>query len=301
MLEGSCVPSFRLEPSLKTTLRVALAVVMSVGAVSATSPVTAADEPLRYVALGDSFAATPLVPPLDPADPTCQRSLADYPHIAASSLGAELTDVSCSGATVNHLSTMQHLGVAPQFDALAPDADIVSVTIGGNDANLFSEALGCVNILPRPHGTSCAEENTAGGTDKVRARIDAWAPALTAALGEITRRAPHASVFVVGYGNYFRTDGCYPAQPFWKQDANYIQGVVNHLNGVLKHVAQERGAHFVDTYALGAGHDTCAAPADRYIEGAAPTRPAAPLHPNASGARAIGTALAASVRATSAG
>ncbi|GAB2464701.1 SGNH/GDSL hydrolase family protein [Streptomyces incanus] len=293
-----------MEASLKTALRTALATVLSTGALWATAPVTAAPaaaEPLRYVALGDSYAAAPLVPPVDPADLACLRSLADYPHVAAKALGAKLTDVSCSGATSDHLSTAQHPRTAPQYDALTPDTDIVSVTIGGNDTHLFNEVLGCVNILPPPYGTSCAEENTAGGTDKVRARIDAWAPAFAAVLDGIARRAPHAEVFVVGYGNYFRTDGCHPAQPFWKQDANHLQGAINHLGTVLKQVAEEHGAAFVDTYTLGIGHDACAAPADRYIEGLVPTRAAAPLHPNAPGARTVGEALAAAVRATSAG
>lgn len=286
---------------MKTTLRIALATALSAGALSAAAPVTAAStatEPPQYVALGDSYAAAPLVPPPDPADPMCLRSLAGYPRVAAQDLGARLTDVTCSAATTDHLSTSQYPGTAPQYDALTPAADIVSITIGGNDADVFSEALGCVNILPPPYGTSCAEKNTAGGTDKVRARIDAWAPAFGTVLDEIARRAPNAEVFVVGYGNYLRTDGCHPAQPFWKQDANYIQGVVNHLGAVLERTAEEHGATFVDTYTLGIGHDICAAPADRYIEGLAPTRPAAPLHPNAAGARAIGDALATAVRAT---
>ncbi|WP_199815677.1 SGNH/GDSL hydrolase family protein [Streptomyces griseus] len=285
---------------MKTALGTALATLLSAGAVSVTAPVVSADEPLRYVALGDSFAAAPLVPPVDPADPMCLRSLSGYPHMAAKTLGASLTDVSCSAATVDHLSTPQHPGTAPQYDALTPDTDIVSITIGGNDTSLFSEALRCVNLLPQPHGTSCAEENTADGTDKVKARIDAWAPAFTSVLHEIARRAPHAEVFAVGYGNYLRDDGCYPDQPFWKQDANYVQSAVNHLSAVLKQAAEERGAAFVDTYTLSTGHDICAAPADRYIEGIVPTRAAAPLHPNAAGARAIGDALAAAVRATSA-
>ncbi|MEV0692326.1 SGNH/GDSL hydrolase family protein [Streptomyces sp. NPDC050388] len=286
---------------MKTALRLALATVLSTGAVWVTTSVPAASaaaEPLRYVALGDSFAAAPLVPPVDPADLKCLRSLADYPHVAAEALGAKLTDVSCSGATSGHLSTAQHSGTAPQYDALTPDTDLVSVTIGGNDTGLFNEVLGCVNILPQPHGTSCAAKNTAGGTDKVRARIDAWAPTFAAVLDGIARRAPHAEVFVVGYGNYFRTDGCHPAQPFWKQDANHLQGAVNHLNTVLRRTAEKHGAAFVDTYAPSTGHDVCAAPADRYIEGLIPTRAAAPLHPNASGARAVGKALAAAVRAT---
>jgi lysophospholipase L1-like esterase len=276
----------------------ALAIVLSGGVVSAMAPVTVASAagPLRYVALGDSYASTPLVPPADPAGPACLRSLADYPHVAAEALAATLTDVSCSGATVDHLSTAQHPGTAPQYGALTPDTDIVSVTIGGNDSDLFSEALNCVNVLPQPHGTSCAEKNTAGGTDRIRARIDAWAPAFATVLDEIARRAPQAEIFVVGYGNYIRPDGCYPDQPYWKQDANYLQGAINHLSAVLKRTAEQHGAAFVDTYALGAGHDTCAAPDDRYIEGVVPTRPAGPLHPNASGARAIGNALAEAVR-----
>lgn len=287
---------------MKTTLHLVLATVLSTGALSATAPATAASpaaQALRYVALGDSYAAAPLVPPADPPDPVCLRSLVGYPHIAAEALGAELTNVSCSAATVDHLSASQHPGTSPQYDALTPDTDLVSITIGGNDTDLFAEALNCVNVLPPPHGTSCAEKSTAGGTDKVRARIDAWAPAFATVLDEISRRAPHAEVFVVGYGNYLRPDGCHPAQPFWKQDANYLQRTINHLGTVLKQAAEEHGAVFVDTYTLGIGHDICAAPADRYIEGPAPTRAAAPLHPNAAGARAIGQALVTAARATS--
>ncbi|WP_371238082.1 SGNH/GDSL hydrolase family protein [Streptomyces pimonensis] len=284
---------------MTTTLRMALATVLSTGVLSAAPPVTAASataEPPRYVALGDSYAAAPLVPPADPADPMCLRSLAGYPRVAAEELGARLTDVTCSAATAAHLSTPQHPGTAPQYDALTPATDIVSVTIGGNDTDVFDEALGCVNVLPEPYGTSCAEENTAGGTDRVRARIDAWAPVFGTVLDEIARRAPNAGVFVVGYGNYLRPDGCHPAQPFWKKDANYLQGVVDHLSGTLRRTAEEHGATFVDTHTPGTGHDICAAPADRYIEGLAPIRPAAPLHPNTSGARAIGAVLAAAVR-----
>ncbi|GAA3502781.1 SGNH/GDSL hydrolase family protein [Streptomyces prasinosporus] len=289
---------------MKTALRLAPAIALSLGALSATAPVTAAEtaaEPLRYVALGDSYAAAPLVPPADPAAPACLRSLADYPRVAAEALGARLTDVSCSSATTDHLSASQYPGTAPQYDALTPGTDIVSITVGGNDIGFFGEALGCVNVLPPPYGSSCAEENTAGGADRIRARVDAWAPVFAAVLDEIARRAPDAEVFVVGYGNYVRSGGCHPVQPFWKQDADYLQGAINHLGTVLRQAAEEHGATFVDTYTPGIGHDICAAPADRYVEGPAPTRAAAPLHPNASGARAAGEALAAAVRAVPTG
>src|SRR4051812_41705056 len=51
------------------------------------------------VALGDSYAAGPLITPQDPTPPVgCLRSLANYPHVAAQRDGTVLTDVSCSGA-----------------------------------------------------------------------------------------------------------------------------------------------------------------------------------------------------------
>ncbi|MEU6810502.1 SGNH/GDSL hydrolase family protein [Streptomyces sp. NPDC046831] len=286
---------------MKTALPMTLFAVAAFGALAATAPATGASAaaPLRYVALGDSYAAAPLVPPADLAGGACLRSLAGYPRVAAQALGAHLTDVSCSAATVDHLSSAQHPNAAAQYEALTPATDIVSITIGGNDTGLFSQALACVNVLPEPHGTSCAKENTDGGTDKVKARVDAWAPALGSVLDGIARRSPHARVFVVGYGNYLRDGGCYPRQPFWKQDATYLQGAVDHLNSAMRRVAGQHGAVFVDTRALGIGHDSCADPADRYVEGVVPTRPAAPLHPNAAGARAVGGALAAAVRGTS--
>lgn len=282
----------------------ALAVPLASPAASATpasAPTSAAaapGEPLNYVALGDSFAAAPLVLPVDTSNVLCLRSRADYPHIAAEALGAELTDVSCSAAKVEDLTTSQHLGTRPQYEALSAQTDVVSITIGGNDTGLVGAALGCVNLLPEPTGTSCAARNTEGGTDQLKEGIDAWAPKFGAALKEIHRRAPDADVFVVGYGNYIRPGGCFPAQPFWSADADYIQGTVDHLGATLERTAREHGASFVDTYPLGVGHDACAAPADRYTEGLVPTHAAAPLHPNAKGSEAVGRALAAAVRAT---
>ncbi|WP_344361419.1 SGNH/GDSL hydrolase family protein [Streptomyces gobitricini] len=258
----------------------------------------AADEPLEYVALGDSFAASPQVPPPDVSNLLCLRSLVNYPHIAAKALSAKLTDVSCSAATVEDLSTSQYPGTAAQYEALSSETDIVSITVGGMDTGLPGLALDCLNPDPEPAGVSCAAQYSAGGSDKVRTAIDAWAPSFAAALDDISRRAPDAKVFVVGYGNVIRPGGCFPVQPVWDTDADYLHSVFRHLDTRLRQAAQQHGAVFVDTYRLGIGHDACAAPADRFVEGWVRTRAAMPLHPNANGAQAIGTALATAVRRT---
>jgi lysophospholipase L1-like esterase len=282
---------------VKHGVRTTLATALTLGALFLVLPsASAASDPVTYVALGDSFASAPLVPPADPGNPACLRSLADYPHTAAKALGAALTDVSCAGATVEDLSAPQAVGTPAQYAALRPDTDIVSLTIGGNDTGLFTAALGCTNPLPEPLGASCADRNTQGGTDAIDARIDAWVPKFAAVLDAIHQRAPHAQVFVVSGGSYIRAGGCFPVQPVWGRDATYLQSKIDHLATAVRQTTGAHGDTFVSATPPTAGHDICAAPADRYIEGFVPASPAAPLHPNAKGSAAVGAALAAAVQ-----
>ncbi|WP_436492858.1 SGNH/GDSL hydrolase family protein [Actinokineospora sp. HUAS TT18] len=271
-----------------------MAVAAAVGLGTLVAPAAQAAEVLDYVALGDSFAAGPLIPWQDP-NLACARSTNNYPAVAAEALGAKLTDVSCSGAKVSDFAGRQFGYVAPQYNSLNAETDLVSLTIGGNDIGLVQEALGCLNVFPEPFGLSCKDRLTAGG-DKLKAAIDAWAPTFAGALAEIKRRAPHAKVLVVGYATYIKPGGCYPTQPIWARDADYIQSAVNYLSATMRAQAIAAGATFVDTAAVSVGHDTCAAPSARYIEGLIPTAPAAPLHPNAQGMAAFGAAVATAAR-----
>jgi lysophospholipase L1-like esterase len=256
---------------------------------------TAQADTLEYVALGDSAADGPLIPHQDPAL-WCLRSDRNYPQVAAQLLGAKLTDVTCSGATTDHFAGRQFGFVAPQYDALKPSTDLVSITIGGNDVGLVQTALSCINLLPEPVGLSCRDRLTAGGTDQVAADIAKWAPEFGAALDEVKLRAPRAKIFVTGYGTYIRPGGCHPIQPIWARDADYLQASVNLLSATAKAEAEKRGATYVDLAAVSVGHDTCAAPAARYLEGLIPTTIAAPLHPNAAGMQAFGTTVALAVQ-----
>ena len=254
---------------------------------------TAQADTLDYVALGDSAAAGPLILNQDPAL-WCLRSDRNYPRVAAELLGAKLTDVTCSGAKTDDFAGRQFGFVAPQYDALKPTTDLVSITIGGNDVGLVQTALGCVNLLPEPAGLSCEARLTAGRAST--AAIRAWAPEFGAALDEVERRSPNAKVLVTGYGTYIRPGGCYPVQPIWGRDADFLQGSVNLLSATAKAEAEKRGATYVDLAAVSVGHDTCARPADRYLEGLVPTTIAAPLHPNAAGMAAFGATVANAAR-----
>jgi lysophospholipase L1-like esterase len=247
--------------------------------------------PLEYVALGDSSAAGPLIPPQ--VDVPCLRSGLNYPHVAAAELGAQLDDVTCSGATISDFSGKQFGFEAPQYDALKPTTDLVTVAIGGNDTGLVAAALSCINLLPPPAGTSCKARFTAGGPDQLAARIAATAAPFGQALDRIRQLAPHARVLVTGYGTYIRPNGCYPQIPVWPVDANYLQSTIDRLNTMLATQAAAHGAQYVDLRTPSINHDACAPIAERWLEGLIPTSPAAPLHPSARGMQVFGELVTA--------
>ncbi|MCA1194827.1 SGNH/GDSL hydrolase family protein, partial [Saccharopolyspora sp. 6V] len=259
-----------------------------------TAATMTAAAPIHYVALGDSAAAGPLIPGPDP-NLACLRSTRNYPRVVADALGAELTDATCSGAEIEDFTGRQHGFLPPQFDALSTTTDLVTLTIGGNDVDLVGAAVSCLNALPEPIGRSCAEKYTAHG-DELATRVDGISGDLDAALEGIAARAPHAKVVVAGYGTYVRPGGCYPKEPIWGRDADYIQSNVDRLSDLLRERAVAHGAEFVDIGAVSEGHDVCAAPQDKYLEGVLPTSVAAPLHPNARGMAAFGRAIADAVR-----
>jgi len=270
--------------------RVLLAVgVLLTGLVS--SPAARAADPLEYVALGDSSAAGPLI--LPQINLPCLRSAANYPHVAAEQLGARLTDVTCSGAEISDFSGKQFGFVPPQYGALKPTTDLVTVAIGANDSGLFQAALSCLNLLPAPAGVSCKARYTAGGTDQLAASIAASAPALGRALDRIHELAPNARILVTGYGTYIRPDGCFPRVPVWPVDANYLQGTIDTLNRMIATQAAAHNATYVDLRTPSIGHDTCAPVSERWLEALLPASDAAPLHPTRQGMSAFAAVVAA--------
>jgi lysophospholipase L1-like esterase len=253
--------------------------------------------------MGDSAAAAPLVP--DQAEPAgCFRSTNDYPAVLARRIAASsFTDVTCSGARTEDLTSRAQSiragQVPPQLDAVTAGTELVTVTIGGNDVDLPSIATKCrrtsLDVLP------CSTDLVADGVDSISQSIEADADDWAALVGAIRHKAPDARVILVGYGTYVRPEGCFPAQPINPVDAAYFQAKIDELDDRLEQVAESQGVEFFDTRPLSVGHDMCAAPEDRYLEGFAPARPAAPLHPNAAGAAAFGAAIADYLGAVPAG
>lgn len=292
----------RFSPARMASLFVP-ATVLALGAVLATPAAAAPAEKApalltSYVALGDSYAAGPLIPLQTGLPPGCLRSSRNYPALVADTAGAsDFRDVSCSGATTEDLFAPQRTSLGtnpPQLDALSADTEGVTLSIGGNDIG-FAAIIGeCASRSPRqPGGAACRDFYTAGGEDQLLARIAETAPKIEAALEEIENRSPDAEVLLVGYPAILPDTGpgCFPLIPFSPGDVEYLRETEKALNAMLAEEAQEAGVTYVDTYTPFIGHDICTLPGTKWIEGLVPTAPAAPVHPNALGMLAMAQAV----------
>src|SRR5215210_2053335 len=212
----------------------------------------------RYVSLGDSYAAGPLT----------QQQLR-FP---------EYRDPSCSGAKTNHMTQPQGVSPGPnppQFDSLTADTAMVTLTIGGND-------IGFSSI----------------GQDQISQRIADTAPKVAGVLAGIAARSPQAKTYVVNYSAIFPHEGpgCYPQMPVAEGDVPWLRAKQEELNAMLATQASANGARLVDVYAASRGHDACSLPGFRWVEPVTPASPAAPVHPNLIGMKAMADLIVAATR-----
>lgn len=268
----------------------------------------------NYVALGDSYTAGPDIPTQGGTPAGCERSSSNYPSLVAQSLGfqaARVRDVSCSGATIADLTSSQSTsdGVnADQLSALSSSTTLVTLGIGGNDVDFAGVLTRCVEVdlIPSLIGSSAAQSSpcqayyTSGGTDQIEQKIQAAATGLADALSQITRRAPRASVFVVGYPDLLPSGGnsCASTLGITSADLVFLNQEELRLNAMLQASAKAAGAVYVDTYTPSQGHDACTEPSVRWTEPLDPASPAAPLHPNARGEQAMADAVLGAIKSS---
>ncbi|KAA9158568.1 SGNH/GDSL hydrolase family protein [Amycolatopsis acidicola] len=257
----------------------------------------------RYVALGDSYTAGPLIPlpRLDPAG--CFRSTSNYPAQLAFRLGvSSYTDVSCSGADTTDMTSPQTITFgtnAPQLDALRTDTDLVTIGIGGNDGAVFGTVVGtCPSLRASdPSGNPCQRHFTVDGVDTIKAEIEQTQAKITTVLGEIHARAPKAKVLAIGYPRIAPPSGtCPDVLPFADGDYAWLNSVEEALNtAIAKAAADDGSSSYVDTFTPSLGHDACAGAA-AWINGQSLSLVAAPYHPFLSGMTGMAGIIRAALR-----
>lgn len=283
-----------------SALSVALSVALS--ACSSEPPGPRIEQPDRvtldagdsYVALGDSYTSGPRIGRATGIE-GCEQTARNYPHLLAARLDLDLVDVSCGGATTANLLSGRHLGsgeqVPPQLDAVRPDTDLVTLSLGGNDGRVFNDLVStCVGLATTDrNGSPCADrdEDDPGNITEALAGVT---DNLVEGIEEIRRRAPQAIVVVVGYPQVFPESGsCRERLPLARGDVRFAHDVMRRLIEAQREAADRAGAEYVDVMAASAGRDICSD--DPWIAGIVPDGRALAYHPYAAEQEAVADLL----------
>jgi lysophospholipase L1-like esterase len=250
-----------------------------------------------YVALGSSFAAGPGIDPI--IEPRCGRSGNNYAHLVAERLGYELVDVTSSGATLDDVrSRPQPLltggTVPPQLGAVTPDADLVTVTVGGNDVDYLLTLLRCsFQAAPDPAPASArAFFGTPVDPGAVDAALDGLPGRLAALVDAVRQRAPRARVVLVDYLTVVPGEGC-AEFPMSEAHRQLCAGIGRRLEEVTAAAARHSGADLVTASRISRDHAVGAAEpwVTGWEFGDLLAGGVAPYHPNAAGMRAVADLL----------
>jgi hypothetical protein len=228
---------------------------------SATFHVTG-EETGKYAALGDSFSTGSIAPFTDPGD-SCLRSEIAYPWIYDQ---ASIAFLACSGASSATV-------LSEQVPLIPSNAQVVSVTAGGDDIPVYGVLIDCLQYRILDHLTNLG----LGEPCFAHARID-LAQAMPQVQTSLVRlyhaiylQAPQARIYALGYPNplpaSFRPGSCprletavikgVTVPAIDSRDVGFLHNVVEALNSRVRAAANAAGhVQYVEPFV---GHDLCSA------------------------------------------
>lgn len=247
-------------------------------------PTWTSDGQMTIVALGDSYmsgeGAEAFLPGTDGPDNKCRRSSHAYPFLVAEALRADLVFVPCSGAVVEHIASVTVAGVLSptphphseglqQIEALkqSPDADMVLLSVGGNDAKFAEIIQMCMGFRKQ-----CSDVGEAW-LENLR---DVIVPRLEILLDEIRMTAPQARILVTSYpapldiqqrecGELGLAEG----------EVGFVGKFVDTLKEHLNQAAVAAGAELIDMTAVFDGYSLCSNTATPALNAWDPQKPQA--------------------------
>ena len=259
---------------------------------------------VRYVALGDSFSAGEGVPPYEPGTATlrdhCHRSTRAYSRlIALPGIRFLRSFYACSGARAPDVLSRSRYGEVPQVDhPRLRRAQLVTISIGGNDAGFVKVLVECTRLYGRVHHTRCYRQPAAhrilGGIEALRGTLAGTFEAIR------ERTGPEAKIVVLDYPNLFPEHGCAKLNAVFDHRAQHFMRTAGGvLDRTVAAAAAQAHVHFVDVRHEFAHHELCSRQewVDFFVAPRA-KRPGAvtgSFHPNAAGQRAYARVLHAAL------
>lgn len=228
----------------------------------------------RYVALGDSYSSG--VGTREYAiDEGCQRSRYAYPVLLRDrrAVDTRLFFRACGGATTSDV-------LRDQVSYLTRGTDLVTISIGGNDAGFSKVIRQCAKGWPATCWSEIREARQVI-KNQLPGRLDRVYDAIRAR----TRKATF--VMVVGYPRIFNEgDECNALGRISPEEQRKLNAVGDLLAAVTRRQADRHRFRFVDPRGMFEGHAVC--DEDEWINGVSnPTSES--YHPNREGHRAYAT------------
>jgi lysophospholipase L1-like esterase len=253
----------------------------------------------RYLAaLGSSFAAGPTIEPI--VDQAAMRSARNYPHLLAERLGAQLADLTVSGATTATIldeaqTMMDGTRLPPQILGVPPETDLVTITAGGNDFGFIGSVLYTALRRADPDNPWVAMM-AAGFPDDIpepsETEVARVADGLTRIVMEVRWLAPAARVVLVDYLTVLERGSVGLDRWFTSEEIDRLCVIQDKLIGAYARASAATEADWFQASALSLGH---AVGSERpWVSGLEedPRRLGGSFHPNEAGMRAIADALA---------
>jgi lysophospholipase L1-like esterase len=196
----------------------------------------------NYVALGDSYSSGTGTRDYS-LNSGCQRGPYAYPALIAKDRpGTSLTFVACSGARTGDV-------LANQVQSLNSSTNIVTITIGGNDAGFSSVITKCAQPWP---------SNCDGDITNAQNYINNTLPGqLNNVYSQIRSRAPSARVVVLGYPRLFMGVDCNAGTFFSTSEMTRLNQTADILKNVTSGRAAAYGFTFKDAIPSFTGHAVC--------------------------------------------
>lgn len=197
---------------------------------------------VNYVAMGDSYSSG--LGAGNYSGGSCDRSSHAYAQLwATANAPASFAFVACSGATTTDV-------INNQLSALSSATTLVSITIGGNDVGFSSVMTTCV---------LSSTSTCVNAVNQAEAQARSQLPgALSTLFGDISARAPNATVVVMGYPEFYDLSKSSTCIGLSTTDRVALDGGADVLDSVIQAAAAGRaGFVYAEVRPAFAGHEIC--------------------------------------------